>query len=687
MTREKLISMKNSKEAKKYKHIFFLTAYILYFVSWFLGDLGTGLPGLAILEKVLRYGSYLFMALCLPMVWCDRKTWLTFLLMEAVGVYYFAVSKELYLVSLALLIMVSVDEDIWTIFKVSLGTICALIAATLLLCAVGMLENTITLRYPSDPNPRYSLGFYHSNVLPLLLFYVVAYMGVTHRLKLNKWILLACAVVCTGVYFVCGSRTSFIMTLALIVLYAVYPRIGLTARTQNLIYRIGRNAILGLSLLTVVLVLLYPLGGKLVTAVNEALSLRIQLGYQKAVNYGFHFLSPLSFAEYAADGIVLDNAYISAMIRYGWISIVILSVVNFFGCEKYKRNTGEMLVFLMVCVVNFIDNDLLTYSCFPFLLAAFNKKEMYKTKKRKQDEEERVSVIMSAYNEEESQLSASIGSILNQTYKNIEFIIVNDNPKNEQLRAVLERFAQKDERIVLVENPENIGLVNSLNKALTYVTGNYVARMDADDIARQDRIGQQMRYLRSNELDFVGGYIRYIDEENNPLGTVLKVPANHEQICRAIQWGNCIPHPTWLLKREVYTALGGYRHIPHAEDYDFILRALKAGFQVGNVPAIMLNYRIRATGISVSNKVEQNMIRYYLRENRKDIFKVTEEMVAARRANQNTPYYRYEAKKNGLKDALKGKRIPQAAVCTCKLLADRFFWFWLVEKARFYIYQ
>ena len=686
MTREKLIGIKNSKEAKKNKHIFFLAAYILYFVSWFLGDLGTGLPGVAVVEKVLRYGSYLFMLLCLPLVRCERKNWLIFLLAEAVGVYYFVVSRELYLASLVLLIMVSVDEDIRTIFKVSLGIICALVAATLLLCAVGVLENTITLRYPSDPNPRYSLGFYHSNVLPLLLFYMVAYLGVFYNLKINNWVLLTCAVACTAVYFVCGSRTSFIMTLALIAVYAVFPRMNLTAGTQICIYRICRNAILGLSLLTVAFVLLYPLGGKLVTAVNEALSLRIQLGYQKAVNYGFHFLSPLSFAEYAADGIVLDNAYISAMIRYGWISIVILCVVNFFGCEKYKRNTGEMIIFFMVCVVNFIDNDLLTYSCFPFLLAAFNKKEMYKIKKRKQNEE-RVSVIMSAYNEEDSQLSASIGSILNQTYKNIEFIIVNDNPKNEQLRAVLERFAQKDERIVLVENPENIGLVNSLNKALTYVTGNYVARMDADDIARQDRIGQQMRYLRSNQLDFVGGYIRYIDEENNPLGTVLKVPANHEQICRAIQWGNCIPHPTWLLKREVYTALGGYRHIPHAEDYDFILRALKAGFQVGNVPAIMLNYRIRATGISVSNKVEQNMIRYYLRENRKNIFKVTEEMVAARRADQNTPYYRYEAKKNALKDALKGKHIPKAAGCMCKLLIDRFFWYWIVEKVRFYIYQ
>lgn len=295
---------------------------------------------------------------------------------------------------------------------------------------------------------------------------------------------------------------------------------------------------------------------------------------------------------------------------------------------------------------------------------------------------ELVSVIMSTYNEDERQLAASIGSILNQSYKNIEFIIVNDNPKNAQLRDLLEQYAQKDKRIVLVENPENIGLVNSLNKALSYIKGDYVARMDADDIARQDRISQQMRHLKNNELDFVGGYIRYIDEENNALGNTWKVPTTHEQICRAILWGNCLPHPTWLLRREVYEALGGYRHIPHAEDYDFILRAIKAGFQLGNVPAVLLNYRVRATGISVSNKMEQNMIRYYLGENRRDIFKITEEMVEEKRADQNNPYYRYDAKKNALKNAIKSKRLVQAAACMCKLITDRFFWFWLVEKAR-----
>ena len=296
---------------------------------------------------------------------------------------------------------------------------------------------------------------------------------------------------------------------------------------------------------------------------------------------------------------------------------------------------------------------------------------------------ELVSVIMSTYNENESQLSTSIESILNQSYEKLEFIIVNDNPKNEQLGALLAKYAQLDKRIVIVENPQNMGLVNSLNRALSYTKGDYIARMDADDISRPERLQLQLQYMKENRLDFVGGYAHFINEEGSSLGHIMKAPATNEQICRAVRWGNCIPHPTWFVRKEVYEKLGGYRHIPHAEDFDFILRALKTNFRFGNVPCVVLDYRIRSSGISVSNGVEQNLVRYYLTENRQKITEITEEMVAERIADRQNPYYLYHSKADKMKRAIKNKNLFEIGICGCRLVMDKYFWLWFVEKIRY----
>lgn len=682
-----LVNLRNSKNVKTCKHIFFYAAYILYFVSWCFGDLAPGLSWLPLLEKTMRYASYLFMLFCLLVIQRDRKEWITFFLMEAVGVYYFLVSKELYIISLVLLIMISTDEDVITIFKASLAMLCVIVITTLALCMMGVLENIVTVRSSSDLNSRYSLGFYHSNVLPLMLFYIIAYLGVIQNLKLNKWVLLALTAIVVTVFIVCNSRICFIMTLILIGLCAIYPRLSITRRTENMIYRVCRTAILSLSILTMVLVLLYPMNIKLIQHLNSALSGRLVYSFKKALNYGIQFINPISAADYLSDGIVLDNAYISAIIRYGWISVALLGTINYYCCEKYKKYCGALLIFFCVCLVNFVDNDLLTYSCFPFLLAAFNKKKLLASATETVDHNELISVIMSTYNETEQQLSASIRSILHQSYANLEFIIVNDNPNNGDLRAILAKYAQEDSRIVLVENPQNIGLVNSLNRAISYTHGRYIARMDADDIATVNRLSRQLSYLKNNELDFVGGQIHFIDEESNSLKYTMKIPTLHDQIRRGMRWGGCIPHPTWLLKREVYEVLGGYRQIPHCEDYDFILRALKVGFRVGNVPFVVLNYRIRTTGISVSNSLEQNLIRNYLAANMQDICLITEDMVMQQKDNQRNPYYLFNAKKTVLKDAIKSRNPLIIGRSMCLLIVNRYFWFWLVEKARYHIYQ
>ena len=110
----------------------------------------------------------------------------------------------------------------------------------------------------------------------------------------------------------------------------------------------------------------------------------------------------------------------------------------------------------------------------------------------------KVSVIMSVYREPLEWIDASIKSILVQTYGDFEFLIVNDNPESEELCHFLNEKALSDNRISLIANERNIGLTKSLNVALTKSNGEYIARMDADDIACLNRLSSQVEYLDKN---------------------------------------------------------------------------------------------------------------------------------------------------------------------------------------------
>lgn len=294
-----------------------------------------------------------------------------------------------------------------------------------------------------------------------------------------------------------------------------------------------------------------------------------------------------------------------------------------------------------------------------------------------------VSVIMSAYNENECELSSSIESILNQTYRNIEFLIVNDNPENKTLSFVLNTYMQQDDRIVVINNLENMGLVNSLNKAISHATGRYLARMDADDIARPERIQQQLAFMIDNDLDIVGGFFDLIDEHGTSMNQTITIPVNHRQICKDIRWRSCIPHPTWLVRREVYESLGGYRQIPYAEDYDFLLRLLRTNYKTGNLPCVVLDYRVRPLGISVSNQLKQEAVQNYLAENRHNILSITEEMVAEKITDSQNPLYLYHNKVNLMKNALKNKSIGKICKYSLPLIVDKYFWLWLYKKVRY----
>lgn len=252
-----------------------------------------------------------------------------------------------------------------------------------------------------------------------------------------------------------------------------------------------------------------------------------------------------------------------------------------------------------------------------------------------------VSVIMSVYNEKRSELSKSINSILEQTYKNIEFIIVNDNPENNSVKKVLNEFQIHNDNIKIINNSINHGLVYSLNKAINIANGEYIARMDADDQSVKKRIECQIEWMIKRKADLIGGYILLMDEAGHNMGIIQKYPSEYKNIRRYLKWGDCVPHPAWMVKKKLFKVLGGYRNISFCEDYDFLLRALVSGYKIENIPMVCINYRIRTNGISQSNSIEQKVRSIYLGHNINNILCPEDEILSYFSSNT----YKYEKEK------------------------------------------
>lgn len=214
-----------------------------------------------------------------------------------------------------------------------------------------------------------------------------------------------------------------------------------------------------------------------------------------------------------------------------------------------------------------------------------------------------VSVVMSVYNGERF-LRESAESILNQSFRDFEFIII-DNGSTDGSGQILDSYQNSDARVA-VYHQENRGLVDALNRGCSLARGQYIARMDADDVAIVDRLMWQTDFLKKHpEIGLVGGAVELIDEAGRPLG-VRRYPTSDHEIKSQLSCRNVIWHPTVLVRREILASVCGYRNILYAEDYDLWLR-IADQFGLANFGALLLRYRVHPDQISSSKRGLQRM--------------------------------------------------------------------------------
>ena len=195
---------------------------------------------------------------------------------------------------------------------------------------------------------------------------------------------------------------------------------------------------------------------------------------------------------------------------------------------------------------------------------------------------------MSVYNGQ-PYVKEAVKSILNQSYKNFEFIIVNDASTDGTLKYLK---SLKDKRIKIINNPKNLGLAASLNKAIRQSKGVYIARMDADDICLPNRLASQLGYLEHNpDVSLCGCWVDLINNNGKVIGE-KKYPIGDRQIKKALKWYQPIVHPTFFAKSEFYKQLNGYNeNFDYAEDYELLARSIKK-YKLANIPEKLLLWRL-----------------------------------------------------------------------------------------------
>ena len=208
----------------------------------------------------------------------------------------------------------------------------------------------------------------------------------------------------------------------------------------------------------------------------------------------------------------------------------------------------------------------------------------------------KISVLMATHNREDF-VGESIESILSQSFRDFEFIIIDDASTDETVN-IIEKYAKKDKRIKVYKNRENLGLIKTLNRGLSVASGEYIARMDDDDISLPNRFQKQVDFLEKNsDVTVVGTYVKMF-----PFGEWSLNTSNPDELAIILNFYNCISHPSVMIRKKflVDNKLLYDPKAIHTEDYCLWKDILLKGGKITNIPEPLIKMRNHLNRISVN---------------------------------------------------------------------------------------
>lgn len=220
----------------------------------------------------------------------------------------------------------------------------------------------------------------------------------------------------------------------------------------------------------------------------------------------------------------------------------------------------------------------------------------------------KISVISAVYNSE-AYLREAVESVLNQRFRDFEWIIVNDCSTDNSI-AIIESY--QDPRIRILHNEKNQGLAASLNKAIQHSQGEYLLRMDTDDICRPDRFEKQVAFMEQHpEISIAGSWVQLFGEWK---GT-WKTARTYEEIKVRLLFNSALAHPSVIMRRKdmLENGLTYNEELRKAQDYDLWVRAAEK-VKLANIPEVLLEYRLLPSEKTKEVVIYANRIIYATRD-------------------------------------------------------------------------
>ena len=212
-----------------------------------------------------------------------------------------------------------------------------------------------------------------------------------------------------------------------------------------------------------------------------------------------------------------------------------------------------------------------------------------------------VSIIMSVYNGERY-LADAIESIIQQTYQNWELLITDDASTDETTR-IIQNFAEKDERIKPFYNIRNCGLTQNLNTMILKSTGRYIARLDADDIALENRIDEQFHFLENHpDVHMVCSW----GESFGTRSALMKTPRTIEGLAAQLIFSNPIIHSSVMFRKDTHFLYD--EHCLKAQDTELWSRMIENGKGIAPLNKVLIKYRYHDNQISAKSSKEQETV-------------------------------------------------------------------------------
>jgi glycosyltransferase involved in cell wall biosynthesis len=220
-----------------------------------------------------------------------------------------------------------------------------------------------------------------------------------------------------------------------------------------------------------------------------------------------------------------------------------------------------------------------------------------------------------------SQLERALTSVFDQTRPAHEVVVVEDGPLTRDQDRLLETFEQAHPSLRRVRLERQSGVAAALQAGLEFARSPWIARMDSDDVALPHRFAAQGDVIRTGRYDVLGAAMIEFDSDELATTGIRRMPKFHDDIIRLMRANNPLNHPTVVFRRSLVLQVGGYRTLPHLEDYDLWARVWAAGGTFHNLPEPLVRFRAdarmlarrRQSGIHRAEfELQRNLRRYGL---------------------------------------------------------------------------